>query len=612
MRSIRRRRREPASRWRDTLSRLRYQRYSTRLRHRVLAGVGLLVGLGAVWILVTGYLAHQQAKDLAGRLREVKVLIAQGRVDDARRLGHDLPAMAERTRHLTSGPAWWIGAHVPVLGAPLDSARTTADVVAGLGGQVVPELLGVAKDLDPARLRRDGRTIALAPLAAAAPTLADAGDRLDRAARRLAGGGSWLSSFDVGRAALRGQVEAVRGYVDAAARVAQVFPPMLGQEGTQRYFIALQNEAELRGTGGLPGAFAIASVTGGRVRFERFASDSVLLPARTHHVIDTGLDLGPEFAAMYGASDPTRLYTVSNLSPDFRAAARIWAAMYRKVSGTHVNGVIALDPTALSYFLAATGPATVPGHHGAVSAANVVQLTQRDEYALYPDNLARKRFLVALLKAAATRLTSGAGAPVALLQAATRSAGEQRLLVWHEDPSVERALEQTGYGGTFPPAADRRPFSAVIVNNAAAGKLDYYLHRSVTYSSTGCGARRDVVVTITLTNSAPATGLPPYVTTRLDNAPAGARPGDNRSIVDYFATPGARLQSVTLDGRASAASVHGYLGHEVFRMDVELPRGRARTITLHLDEPARSGPPRIWRQPGVTPIDVQAFSQKCG
>jgi hypothetical protein len=582
------------------------------VRHRAVLVAGGVLGLGVVWILVTGYLAHQQAKELAGRLREVKVLIAQGRVDDARKLGRDIPAMAERTQHLTSGPAWWIGAHVPLLGSPLDSARDTTDVVADLGRRTVPELLDVAADIDPARLRRNGHTIALAPLAHAAPALADADAQLDRAARQLRGGGSWLPAFDVGRAGLRGQVEAVRGYVDAAARVSRVFPTMLGQEGTQRYFIALQNEAELRGTGGLPGAFAIASVTGGGVRFERFASDSVLLPARSNHVIDTGLDFGPDFTALYGGSDPTRLYTVSNLSPDFRAAARIWATMYQKVSGTHINGVIALDPTALSYFLAATGPAPVPGYGGAISAENVVPLTERDEYKLYPDNLDRKRFLVAVLKAAATKLTSGAGSPVALLQAATRSATEQRLLVWHEDASVERALEQTSYAGALPPASDDRPFSAVIVNNAAAGKLDYYLGRAVSYSRTGCGARRDVVVTITLTNAAPADGLPPYVTTRLDDAPPGVKPGDNRSIVDYFATPGARLQSVTLDGRTSVASAQRYLGHEVFRLDVELPRGKTRTITLHLDEPARSGAPRIWRQPGVTPISEQVFSQSCG
>jgi hypothetical protein len=33
---------------------------------------------------------------------------------------------------------------------------------------------------------------------------------------------------------------------------------------------------------------------------------------------------------------------------------------------------------------------------------------------------------------------------------------------------------------------------------------------------------------------------------------------------------------------------------------------------LHLREPAGTGDPIIWRQPGVTPMAVTAFSQPCG
>jgi hypothetical protein len=579
------------------------------LRRRLVLAAGVLIGLGLAWVLITGFLARQQAADLALRIQQVKLLVAQGRVDDARKLGRDIPAMADRTRHLTSGPAWWIGAHIPFLGSPLDQARSTAAVVDEIGGQAVPRLLAVAKDIDPARLRADGHTIRLAPLSAAEPDLVAVDRVLGDALHRLDGGGTWLSAFDVSRAKLRDQVSAVRGYVDAAARVARVFPTMLGDEGTQRYFIALQNEAEIRGTGGLPGAFAIARVTGGSITFERFESDSVLLPAKSNNRIDTGLDFGPEYDALYGAAQPTRTYNTSNVSPDFRAAAQIWAAMWHKVSGEQVDGVIALDPTAVSYFLDATGPAYLTGYGGSVTSANVVSLTQRDEYVLFPDNAARKKFLVAVLKAAAKKVTSGSGSALDLLEAASRSASEQRLLVWHREPQIEKELQQTDYAGTIPD--DDRPFSAVVVNNAAAGKLDYYLYRTENFSRTGCGPRRDVVITVTLTNSAPAGGLPPYVVTRLDHPPKGAKPGDNHVLLDYFATAGARLQSVTVDGKQSVASVQTYLGHAVFRLDLELPRGKSRTVTLHLDEPAMKGTPRIWRQPGVNPLTLQVFNQSC-
>ena len=83
------------------------------------------------------------------------------------------------------------------------------------------------------------------------------------------------------------------------------------------------------------------------------------------------------------------------------------------------------------------------------------------------------------------------------------------------DPAVEARIRETGYSGALPSGAP--PFAGVVLNNAAAGKLDYYLRRSLTYARTGCGPTRDVVATIDLTNTAPATGLPPYVTDRLDS-----------------------------------------------------------------------------------------------
>jgi hypothetical protein len=610
-RSRSRRLRHRVARWRRRVRRWRY-RHSKALKRATWTVVGIL-GLGLAWILVTGYLAHRQAEDLALRIGQVELAVSQGRVADARQLGADIPHMAERIHDLTTGPAWWVAADIPYLGDPLESARVTTSVVADVGEHAVPLLLTVTHEIDPANLRTNGHTIRLEPLVKAAPALVAADRLLSRAVQRLDGGATWLSFVDSGRAGVRARLDSLRGYVDAAARVAKIFPIMLGRGGTQRYFLGLQNEAELRGTGGLPGAFAIASVTNGSIKFERFESDSALLPAKSRLLIDTGLDFGRQYDALYAKSGPTRFYVNSNVSPDFPTAARIWAAMWERVSGEHVNGVIAVDPTAISYFLAAVGPAPLPAYHSSIDANNVVPFTERDEYTAFPDPAKRKAYLVAVLKAAATKLVSGAGAPIQLVQAATHSATEQRLLVWHENPRVEKALDETHYSGAIPSARSRRPFSAVILNNAAAGKLDYYLERSINYARTGCGSRRDVLVTVTLNNTAPASGLPHYVTDRLDaDRPRNVKPGDNRTLLDYFATPGARLQSVTVDGQPSVASIYTYLGHQVFRVDIELPRGKTRTIVLHLDEPARPGTPNIWKQPGVTPLTLDVFNQKCG
>ena len=88
-------------------------------------------------------------------------------------------------------------------------------------------------------------------------------------------------------------------------------------------------------------------------------------------------------------------------------------------------------------------------------------------------------------------------------------------------------------------------------------------------------------MTITLTNNAPAAGLPPIVTGREDSHSYPIKVGDNRLAVSYFATQGAVLHSVTVAGRPGTGRIGIECGHPVYTIDVELPRGSSRTIVLH-------------------------------
>ena len=579
-----------------------------RLRLALWAGL-LLAGLGLAWIAITAFLAWRQVVNLDHRLQAVRQLVAQGDVAGAARVAKEIPAVAGRAHELTSGPAWWTAAHLPWLGEPAAVARGITTAGARVAG-VVPQLMSVAQRIDPTALRTSGDTVDLAPLARAAPALRAASRSVSDAAAAidLLPGSTWLGAVDSGREHFARDLSVVQGYLVPAARVAGALPTMLGADGPQTYFIGLQNEAELRGTGGLPGAFAIARTDHGTITFLRFESDAALLPPNKGHLIPTGLSFGAGYAAAYGSSQPTESFVDSNVSPHFPYAARIWQAMWQKVSGQRVDGVIALDPTVLAGFLAVTGPATLPDGT-VIDSANVVDLTQRDQYTRFSDNLARKNFVVSILRAASRKLTSGTGSAQGILQAISAAGNDQRLLAWSADPTVERVLLETKFAGSLPTGS--RPFSAAIVNNAAAGKLDYYLVRSETYERTGCGPTRDVLVTVKLQNNAPASGLPPYVVSRLDTPPPGAKPGDNHVLLDYYATAGAQLLSVAVDGHATTANVFDDRGRPIFRLSLELPRGTTQTVVLHLAEPAGTGAPQIWRQPGVTSLAVQYYNQRC-
>lgn len=576
---------------------------------------GAVVFLGlAGYLTVTAYLVRGEVSDLQRSLGTMQQFVREGRFVDAQKAAAEAAPAAARAHSLTTGPVWGAAAAVPWLGAPLSSVRDTTAAVDQLTGTVLPALSEVAADLDPATLRPDGRTVDVQTLQRIAPMLHTASIQADFVQQSVAQAPAhtWLPLVDTAHTSVQDALSGLAGLLRGADQAAAIAPRLLGVDGTRKYFVGFQNEAEVRGTGGLPGAFAILSATDGTVTFERFESDAALLSYRPDQTVPTGLDFGADFDAAWAGTDATSLYVNSNLSAHFPYAARTWIGMWEKVSGEHLDGALALDPTALSYLLAVTGPATT-ADGTTVSAQNVVDLTQRLAYAKFPgvdDSPARKQWLVGVTEAAERRLLSDSGSAAGLVTALARGVGERRVLAWSSDPTLQAALARTPAAGIVPDTA--APYTGVVLNNTAAGKLDYYVDRTFDYQRTGCGSVRDVTATMALTNNAPATGLPTIVTERLDDRAREAAPGDTRVLFDYVATRGGVLTSMTVDGKPVPAARLTEQGHPVYRIDLELPRGTTVEVVVHLTEPAGGDQrPTVLLPPGVRPVPVTIDDQAC-
>jgi hypothetical protein len=560
--------------------------------------------VGALWLVVTALVARHELTAVRQELPTLRSALSAGDFDRASAVAHRLEGHAHRAHTLTSGPAWAATAVVPWAGQPLQTVRIVSRQSDRLGSKVLPGVLELAHDLSE-DTPRHGAQIDLVRLARAAPVLDHAAGSAATAAHAVARAPAhtWLGSVDTARASVLGQLTPVADQLDGAARAVHTLLPMLGQSGTRRYFVGFLNEAEARGLGGLPGAFAIVTADHGTLKFTHFENDNAL-----HHV-QVHLDLGADFNARYGKTTPTKNYGNSDWSPHFPDAARIWAAMWQKKSGEHVDGALAIDPTALSYLLKVTGPATMPDGER-ITAGNVVALTEKDQYSRFNNDAARKLYLVELARAVSRRLIGGgSGDTKALVRAAGHAAGERRLVVWSADPAVEANLVRADYAGVV--ESDGSPFTGFVVSSPRSGKLDYYLGRSMTYRRTGCGSASTAVATFTLTNLAPATGLPIYVTTRLDHPPPGAKPGDNRLLATYYASAGARITAMSIGGKPIAIKPMPENGLVTVTADIEVPVGASRTLTVTLREPATDRALEVLRQPLVRPVTVRVSGDSC-
>ncbi|WP_327249808.1 DUF4012 domain-containing protein [Streptomyces sp. NBC_01320] len=577
------------------------------LKNTLLAAAALPL-VGAVWIGVTGLLARSELiaaqRDLAALRQSVTPApgsasgAAPASARERERKAHSAAAHAALAHRLTTGPAWYPASALPFLGRPVKTVRGAAYAADRLAGDVLSPLVRALPPPAPDS-RGDGMSEALATLQKHAPELVRAARVADevQADVHALPRSTWLPTADGARAALQQQLDRLTPVMTDVSLAARVLPPMLGTQGQRRYFLAFQNIAEARGTGGLPGAFAVLRADRGRLSFERFGNNTEMETAKPD------IDLGTEFNARYAGSDPIHVWPNSNMSPHFPYAARIWAAAWRKHTGEGVDGAIAVDPLTLSRLLRVTGPARM-ADGTELTADNVVDLTERASYAKYDDVARRKAFFVDAARAAAARLMGaldGTRRLPALLVAVNDVQRDGRLKVWSAHPAEQRLLESRPYSGTLPNAPG--PFAGLVVNNAAGGKLDYYLDRSLTWEAGACsGGDRTVTVTMTLTNRAPASGLPDYVTMRGDSPPYRTRPGDNRLLVSYYAGVGATLADATLGGRRALLASGVERGHSVFTLDLELPAGSRRTLVLHLLEPHADGVPTLLRQSLVTPL----------
>jgi hypothetical protein len=577
-------------------------------RRRVLVGAAVVLVLAAGWLVVRGRAAQRELTAARAELAAMQSSLLAGDTTSADQLMRRVQARTTRARRLTSDPVWAVAARVPVAGRSPRVVRGLAQVADQVTRDALPPLREAAGTLDPKKLRTSGSTIATKPFQQAAPALERATQALDRAQIRVDGLPGWLVAPPVRRAqrSFLSELEETHRSTATARDVAQMLPAMLGADGPRSYFLAIQNNAELRATGGLVGAFGIVEARNGRISLVSVGSNRQL-PSLARPAID----IGESFERRYARFQPAREWRNTNVTPDFPTVNAMYAAMYREATSERIDGTIAIDPVALSYILKVTGPARLSSGQ-VVSAANVVALTERDVYARIPDPDDQDKFFELLARSVYERLTSGSGDTQQLVKALSRAVGEGRLLVASSLAEEQRVLSASPIGGAIPVVAG--PYLHVTINNAAGGKLDYYLRRRVDYTlAEEADGQGKAEVTVTLRNTAPKRGLPAYVTQRLDAKGKRIPPGQNRIYVSVFAGIGAGLESATLGGKPVSLESDVERGHAVFSTYLEMKPGATYELALRIVEPRFANTVTLRPFPMAFPDDVHVkVSERSG
>jgi hypothetical protein len=504
----------------------------------VLALLVVVVAFGC-WLGVRAFDAKSNLEQARDNAQQAKDALLQGDTAGAAKFAATAESQAEAARGATHSVPWNIVAAVPWLGSPFKTGQQISDVVLGLAVDVLQPSAEVSVALAPDQLLAGGR-LDVQTLRAEEPALSKLSanaTRLDEDAQAISDP-RYLSVLGDARSQLLTETSDIAHLMENTALAARLAPSLMGADGPRTYFMGFQTNAEARGTGGLLGGFGILRFDNGTPSVDTLGPNTELDKPFTP------FDLGPEYTEQYGFTNPTTDYRNSNQSSHFPYAAQIWKSMWAQQTGMNVDGVIAIDPVALSYMLGAVGPIKMRSGE-TVTKDNVVELTESAAYIRFPtDKAARKQYLQDIATEVVKKITGPLESPRKLLDALGKAVSERRIAVWSSSPADQKLLEETPLAHVIPD--DPAPYAEVVINNLGGNKLDYYLTRRIEYVADGCdGDTRMSTVTIRLKNTVQdEPPLPDYVAGRMgfpEGIPLNVPKGTMLTSVRLLVTKDAKL-----------------------------------------------------------------------
>ncbi|MCW2815773.1 MAG: hypothetical protein JWN84_3228 [Nocardioides sp.] len=579
----------------------RWRRFRRRVR-RALRRRAVLAGL-AIVVVTVGWSAWS-AYRVQVELREAEAALDElvTSVRDRDGAGREAAAIRVQQRALaaregTDGPWWATMTLTPYIGDDLRGLRAMSESLDTLASEGVPPLLAAADRADQG-LAEDSQ-VDLAVLAELADPVDAARSAFARAADNLEDVDpvTFVPSFRRRYEDYRAVVVTAEQALVAGASAIRELPSMLGRDGPRDYLLVFQNNAEIRATGGLAGAWARVHAERGRLSIEEQGSASDFDTRR-----DGAPYLSAQELALYGAP-MGRYFQDAGVTPDFDRAAELLAGHFTETYGHELDGVVSIDPVALSYVLDGVGGVEV-GRGLTLSSDNVIEVLLHEVYLrLRPDQQDRAFQLVT--RRVFTALTDTVPEPVAVILGMFRAATEDRFRV----AAFDRPELDTDVG------ADPVPHVDIALNDATGAKMSYFLRHDASVEAIACDGigRQELAGRLRLTqdiDQTAAADLPDYVS---GGNRYGVAVGSQAVVVRLFGPRGGSIQSISLAGAEQTFDAAYVGGRPSVAVAVVLSGRQALDLDFAmLTGPGQSADGLVDVTPGVEPGDLDStFDSAC-
>lgn len=267
---------------------------------------------------------------------------------------------------------------------------------------------------------------------------------------------------------------------------------LLGGNGPRTYLFLLQNNHEMRATGGFIGSYALVDINQGVIR--RFFVDGIfnpdgqlkenIVPPKPIQKISAGWSLHD-----------------SNWFPDFPTSAEKAIFFYEKTGGPTVDGVIALTPTVMQKLLAVIGSIALPQYGLTIDADNFIPVVQEQVEVKYDkEQNEPKKILVDLSRALLEKVFAlqDRSTLQRIAGALTEGLNQKHILMYMRHSETERLIDEVGWSGRM--LDTPRDYLSVIHSNINGYKTDGVIDEHIKHQAK-IEADGSIIDTVTITRT---------------------------------------------------------------------------------------------------------------
>lgn len=282
-------------------------------------------------------------------------------------------------------------------------------------------------------------------------------------------------------APIKDNLPMLQGVVDKAIPIVEALPSLAGYPGEKTYLFLLENNHELRPTGGFIGTYGILKVANGEIK--EFGTDNI-------YNLD---NKGKEFLFI---EPPEPLAKVSsqwlmrdaNWSPDFPTSAQKAEEFYHLETQTNdnIDGVIAVTPEFIKSLIKLTGPIVVQDEE--FDENNLVDklqdTTTMNFWKKGYDDSTRKDIINTMANILLQRVMTLPKEKFAdLWQAFVDNVDQKQILLYLKDEHIQQYITEANWDGRIKDTEyTGRDYAMVIDANLAALKTDKVMEKDYEYS----------------------------------------------------------------------------------------------------------------------------------